>query len=151
MNELQNLGWRRLLLTKEEKFRVDLKTLGKEKDKVQKTIIIFENLTKPRYVFHLLKRYFRPYIYKTYWAITPKRLRVCRRGTAIQEFLPWFNKSHLYKDSTGRISRAYGGDPAYVYSWKKAHEMMTEYKKEEEQRRLQFKIDMSLRRIIGGK
>ncbi|EEM99365.1 hypothetical protein bthur0014_58710 [Bacillus thuringiensis IBL 4222] len=130
---------------------MDLKTLGKEKDNVQKGIIIFENLTKPHYVFHLLKRYFRPYIYKTYWAIAPKRLRVCRRGTAIYEFLPWINNSHLYKDNTGRIGRAYGGDPTYVYSWKKAHESMMKYKKEEDQKRLQFQLDMSLRRINGGK
>jgi hypothetical protein len=150
MNELQNIGWKRILLTRDQKFLLDLQTLGQEKDKVQKVIMAFENLANPYYISRLIQRKMRPLVYKAYWTITPKRLRVCRRGTAIYEFLPWFNKSHLYQDNTGRIGRAYGGDPEYVYSWKKAYKLMKDYQKQQKDREAQFNLNMSLRRISGG-
>ncbi|MES9681643.1 hypothetical protein ABWK22_01680 [Gottfriedia acidiceleris] len=143
----QKIGIKRLFLNKEQKFLLDIQTLGQEKDPIEKAIIAIENVINPRYLIRLISRKTRPYIFKAYWAIAPKRLRVNHWGDSIYEYLPWFGKDHLYRAKDGYIGKAYGGDQEYFYSWKKAYHRMKEIKREIRNKEVQNSIHKTLLRM----
>jgi hypothetical protein len=144
-----DIGWKRLLLTREQKFLYDLNTLGKEKDKIQKVIIFIEGFLSNPFtaVFPFKTRLkAKKLARRAYWRVSPTFKRVCPRGTAIYEWKPWFGKSHLYKANDGFVGIARGGDREYILSWKKAYLKMKKNQHEERQRELQYQLNKSLQK-----
>lgn len=149
MNQLPNkMGWKRLLLTRQQKFAWDLQTLGQEKDPVDKFLYNLEGWITPSSLLRKLKRHGGYAIRYIYWHTFPKRLRVNYHGTLISEYLPWFKGYHLYQlGKGGRILKASGGDPEYTHSWKKAYQLMEKRQQEVENRRAQFEVNRILQNM----
>ena len=155
----EKIGWKRLLLTRSQKYLLDISRLGsdKEPDKVEKIIIFLEGWTPSMFVFRAKKYGFKALL-RVYWTVIPVRLHVVSaRKPWIQESLPWFpdgeydryitvnnwNRKQLKIDS---LRRDINSKKKYVYSWKKAYLLINKVAEEVHQRELQSTLDWKLKR-----
>jgi hypothetical protein len=159
----EKIGWRRLFLSPQQKFMLDLQRLGSknELDKVEKVIIFMEGLA-PGSLFRKAKRLSIKAVINLYWCVTPKRIKVYKaKNPFLKEFLPWFpdedgrpryiEKLDGLTKNKVRANTAYGNynTTDYTYSWKKAHYMMLDFKKQVEQEELQWKLEYELKKLKG--
>lgn len=153
------IGWKRLLLTRSQKYLLDISRLGSDKqpDRVEKLIIFIEGWTPSMLIFRARKHGFKALLH-TYWTVMPVRLHVVSaRNPWIEQYLPWFpdgeydryvtvrnfNKNRLQIDS---IRRDMNENKQYVYSWKKAYFLIDKVAEEVRQRELQSALDWKLNR-----
>lgn len=157
----KKVSWKRLLLTRSQKFLLDLHRLGsKDKpDKVERFIIFLEGLA-PSALYSKLKRYGKRALINTYWHLTPKKIKLIKsKNPFIVEFLPWFSdgrcEQHLYRlGEKGKIlisssGRGYNKEDC-TYSWKKAYYMVVECSKEMKRLELQSELNSKLRKKKEG-
>lgn len=160
MEVSKSIGFKRLFLTRSQKYSLDIqRLLSKEKpDKAEQFIIFLENLA-PSVLLSRGKRLSKKAIIFTYWSLAPKRIRVT--DTTLTEYLPWFKGRScdyfLLKKNLGKgvdkiciYSTGRGGNREnYTYSWKKAYFMMKTMKKQREQEIAQYKLDRALAQLKG--
>lgn len=142
----EQIGLKRLLLSRAQRFALDLSRLGTgfEPNKQERFVMFLENLS-----ISLVAR-------TIYWYVVPTRkYPPYGKECQLREYLPWFRNEdgdygYLKKGLGGSILVCYQSDRQlgdmlnYSYSWKKAHDLSLNMRYQVKQRINQRRLDMAL-------